>query len=109
VRRSDWNRASFRPFANHDLGIRRKMMRFLLFPAMAAGALALGGCASNYAGEGALAGGAAGALLGAATGDVGTGAAIGAAAGAVGGTLIKKHGHDCYYRDRNGRRYRERC
>lgn len=80
-------------------------MRRILLPVMAASALALGGCASNYGGEGALAGGVAGALLGG-----GEGAAIGAAAGAVGGTLIKKDRRgNCYYRDRDGRRYRERC
>ncbi len=81
-------------------------MRSLLLPAALAGALALGGCASNYAGEGALAGGVAGAIIG---GDT-EGAAIGAAAGAVGGTLIKKDRHGrCYYRGRDGRRYRDRC
>lgn len=85
------------------------MMRSLVIPTIMAGALALGGCASNYAGEGALGGAAAGALIGAAAGDVGAGAAIGAAAGAAGGSLIKKDRGYCYYRDRNGRRYRERC
>jgi hypothetical protein len=85
-------------------------MRSLILPVVAASALALGGCASNYAGEGAVAGGAAGALLGAATGgNVGTGAAIGAAAGAVGGTLIKKDRDRCYYRAPNGREYWDRC
>lgn len=80
-------------------------MRKIVIPIMAAGALALGGCASNYGGEGAVAGGVAGALLGG-----GEGAAIGAAAGAVGGTLIKKDRNGrCYYRDRDGRRYRDRC
>jgi hypothetical protein len=76
---------------------------------MFAGALALGGCASNYAGEGALAGGAAGALVGAASGDVGEGAAIGAGVGAVGGALIDKdHRRGCYRRDRHGDRYWDR-
>lgn len=79
-------------------------MRRFIIPIAAAGALALGGCASNYGGEGAVAGGVAGALLGG-----GEGAAIGAGVGAVGGSLIKKDKDYCYYRDRNGRRYRERC
>ncbi len=74
-----------------------------------AGALALSGCASNYAGEGALAGGAGGALIGAATGgDVATGAAIGAAAGGAVGALIKKNGR-CYRRDSYGYEHRVRC
>jgi len=80
-------------------------MRKLVIPLIAASALTLGGCASNYGGEGALAGGVAGALIG---GDAG-GAAIGAGVGAGAGSLIKKDGDTCYYRDRDGRRYRERC
>lgn len=80
-------------------------MRSLSIPLIAAGALALSGCASNYGGEGALAGGVAGALIG---GDA-EGAAIGAGIGAAGGALIKKDKDVCYYRDRDGRRYRERC
>jgi hypothetical protein len=84
-------------------------MRSLVLPVMAAGALALGGCASNYAGEGALAGGVLGAGVGALAGDVGTGAAIGAAAGAVGGATIHKDNRGCYYRDRDGRRRSTRC
>jgi hypothetical protein len=73
-------------------------------------ALILGGCASNYGVEGAAVGAAVGAGVGAATSsDVGTAAAIGAAAGALGGTLIRKEGEWCYYRDRNGNEYRERC
>lgn len=80
-------------------------MRRILIPCLAAGALALTGCASNYAGEGALAGGVAGALIG---GDVG-GAAIGAGVGAVGGSVIKKDGdRGCYRRDRDGDRYWDR-
>lgn len=84
-------------------------MRSLILPVMAAGALALGGCASNYAGEGALAGGALGAGVGALAGDVGAGAAIGAAAGAVAGSTASKNDRDgCYRRDRNGDRYWDR-
>lgn len=88
-------------------------MRSIILPCLFAGALALGGCASNYAGEGALVGGAAGALIGSGSGDTAEGAAIGAAAGAAGGTLLKKNRNNrdgCYRRDRNGRRYwDDRC
>lgn len=82
-------------------------MRSILMATFMAGSLTLAGCASNYAGEGALAGGALGAGVGAVTGgDVGEGAAIGAAAGAVGGALVKKKDrHGCYRHDREGRRY----
>ncbi len=81
-------------------------MRPIILATLAGAALTMGGCASNYAGEGALAGGALGAGVGAVTdGDVGEGAAIGAAAGAVGGALVKKDRHGCYRYDRDGRRY----
>jgi hypothetical protein len=84
-------------------------MRKLILPVMAAGALTLGGCASNYGGEGALAGGALGAGVGALAGDVGAGAAIGAAAGAVAGSQVEKDGRGgCYRYKRNGRRYYDR-
>lgn len=84
-------------------------MKSLAMVPLAAGALALCGCASNYAGEGALAGGAVGAGVAAATGgDVAKGAAIGAAAGGVGGALIKKNGH-CYRTDSYGREYEVPC
>ena len=85
-------------------------MRKMILVAATAGAMALAGCASNYAGEGALAGGAVGAGVGAVTGgDVGEGAAIGAAAGAVGGALLKKDGdRGCYRYDRRGDRYWDR-
>ncbi|MEO0033269.1 MAG: hypothetical protein RIS94_3027 [Pseudomonadota bacterium] len=83
-------------------------MRGFLVPVMAGAALSLAGCASNYAGEGALAGGAAGALIGAASGNVAAGAAIGAAAGAAGGSLIHKNGH-CYRRDDRGYEHQVRC
>jgi len=82
-------------------------MRKLILPLVAAGALSLGGCASNYAGEGALAGGAIGAGVGAIAGDVGAGAAIGAAAGAVAGSQKSKN-DGCYRYDRDGRRYWDR-
>jgi hypothetical protein len=84
-------------------------MRLLILPAMLAGALALGGCASNYAGEGALAGGIVGAGIGAVAGDVGAGAAIGAAAGAAGGASVDKDGRrGCYRYERDGDRYWDR-
>lgn len=85
-----------------------KLSKF--FPIAAAGALALSGCAGNYAGEGALAGGVGGAVIGAATGgDVATGAAIGAAAGAAVGSVVKKKNGRCYRVDRNGYEYQVRC
>jgi uncharacterized protein YcfJ len=84
--------------------------KMLVVPALLASTMVLGGCAKNYAVEGAAVGAALGAGVGAATGeDVGTSAAVGAAAGAVGGTLIRKDRDWCYYRDRYGREYRERC
>lgn len=84
------------------------MRRLIMLPLIAAAALGVAGCASNYGGEGALAGGALGAGVGAATGgDVGTGAAIGAAAGAVVGSQVKKD-RGCYRYDRNGERYWDR-
>jgi osmotically inducible lipoprotein OsmB len=84
-------------------------VRFLLAPALVGSTLALGGCAQNYAAEGALVGAAAGAGVGAATdSDIATSAAIGAAAGAAGGALIRKDGR-CYRVDRYGRERRVRC
>ena len=78
-------------------------MRVYILPFAAAGALAIGGCASNYAGEGAVAGAALGAGVGLVTGaDVGTAAAVGAAAGATAGYFIDKD-KDCDGYDRNGR------
>lgn len=84
-------------------------MRAILIPLAAVGALALSGCARNYAAEGALGGAAAGALIGSSHGDAAEGAAIGAAAGAAGGALIKKKDGRCYRRDANGHEYRVRC
>lgn len=84
-------------------------MRKLIIVALGAGSLSLVACASNYAGEGALAGGVVGGVIGAQGGDAAEGAAIGAAAGAAGGALIKKkHRHGCYRYDRNGHRYWDR-
>ncbi|TCU61403.1 hypothetical protein EDF58_101724 [Novosphingobium sp. PhB57] len=82
-------------------------MRMLILPILAAGALGVAGCASNYGGEGALAGGALGAGVGALAGDVGAGAAVGAAAGAAVGSTQKKH-NGCYRYDRRGDRYWDR-
>lgn len=83
-------------------------MHKIIIPILAAGALGLAGCASNYGGEGA--GG--GALLGAGVagvtgGDVVTGAAVGAAAGAVVGSQVKKD-KGCYRYNRHGERYWDR-
>ena len=86
------------------------MLNHKASPLILAAALGLAGCAQNYGGEGALAGGAAGAVIGAATGgNVLAGAAIGAAAGAVGGSLIKKSDGTCYRRDRDGYEHRVSC
>jgi uncharacterized protein YcfJ len=84
-------------------------MRSLILPMMAAGALALSGCASNYGAEGALAGGALGAGVGAIAGNPGVGAAVGAAAGGVVGSQIHKDNNGCYYYDRDGQRHRTSC
>jgi osmotically inducible lipoprotein OsmB len=85
-------------------------IRNLIAPALLGSALALGACAENYAVEGAVAGAAAGAGIAAVTGgEIDEGAAIGAAAGGIGGALIRKEGEWCYYRDRDGDEYRERC
>ena len=81
------------------------MFARVLTPILCAGALALAGCASNYAGEGALVGGAAGAGIGALTnGDVGTSAAVGAAVGGAVGATQHKHSN-CYRYDSSGHRY----
>ncbi|KQM17456.1 glycine zipper domain-containing protein [Novosphingobium sp. Leaf2] len=85
-------------------------MRKFILPILAAGALSVGGCASNYGGEGAVAGGALGAGVSAiAGGNAVTGAAVGAAAGALVGSQAKKDGdRGCYRYDRNGERYWDR-
>jgi osmotically inducible lipoprotein OsmB len=85
------------------------MARNLLAPVLLGSVLALGACASNYAGEGALAGAALGAGVGAVSDvEIEAGAAIGAAVGAAAGALIRKDGR-CYRRDRYGREYEVRC
>jgi len=77
--------------------------RKMILTALVAPALALGGCAENYAAEGAGIGAAAGAAIGAVTGgDVLTGAAVGAAAGAAGGYFIDRD-DGCNGYDRDGR------
>ena len=87
-----------------------KKTKGLLISVCAASAVAVGGCASNYGVEGAAVGAAVGAGVGAATdSNIGRSAAIGAAAGGLGGALIRKDGEWCYYRDRYGDEYRERC
>ncbi|WP_395333282.1 hypothetical protein WBP06_07220 [Novosphingobium sp. BL-8H] len=82
-------------------------MRKFMIPIVAVAALGMAGCASNYGGEGALAGGALGAGVGAIAGDAAAGAAVGAAAGAAVGSTQKKH-NGCYRYDRNGNRYWDR-
>lgn len=83
--------------------------RMTMAPVLLATALGLSACASNYAGEGAVAGGAVGAGVGLLRGgDVAESAAIGAAAGAVGGALIEKDGR-CYRVDRYGDEHRVPC
>lgn len=85
------------------------MLRKTVLFAMTASALSLGGCASSYAGEGALAGAAGGVVVGAATdGNVARGATIGAAAGGAVGALIRKNGR-CYRSDRYGYQYEVNC
>ncbi len=82
-------------------------MRKVIVMTLLAGGLALGGCARNYAGEGAAVGAAVGAGVGAVVGGVGVaeGGAIGAAAGAVGGATMKKDDRGCYRYDRDGTRH----
>ncbi|KPF55383.1 hypothetical protein J2792_000393 [Novosphingobium capsulatum] len=78
--------------------------KFLIPAAIALGALSLGGCARNYAGEGGLAGAGVGAAVaGISGGNIGTGAAIGGAVGAAAGSQVKK---DCWRTDADGRSYR---
>jgi len=80
-------------------------MRTLTLPLAAAAAMALVGCSSNYAAEGALAGGALGAGVGAVTdADTGTAAAVGAGVGAVVGSQVNKD-DGCWKHDRDGNRY----
>lgn len=86
-------------------------MRKVTMTGLLAGALAItGGCASNYGGEGALAGAGVGAVVsGVSGGNVATGAALGAAVGGVAGSTIRKRGDHCYRVDEYGREYRVRC
>ncbi|WP_366519930.1 hypothetical protein [uncultured Croceicoccus sp.] len=81
-------------------------MKMIALPMMGAAALSMGGCADNYAAEGAGIGGALGAGVAAVTGeDVITYAAVGALAGGLAGTFKDKN-NDCNgFRDRNGNRY----
>ena len=72
--------------------------------------LGVTGCSSTERGAGI--GAVSGAVIGgAATGNV-RGAAVGAAVGGVSGALIGNvagRPNECYYRDRHGRRYIDRC
>ncbi|KKX31624.1 glycine zipper domain-containing protein [Rhizobium sp. LC145] len=78
--------------------------------AMACVSLSLAACTATERGAGI--GAATGAVVGGvATGNV-RGAAVGAAIGGVGGALIGNVADQpgrCYYRDRNGNRYIDRC
>jgi len=86
------------------------MRKILMMSVLAGAALCVGGCASNYGGEGALGGAGVGAVVaGVAGGNPVTGAAVGAAAGALVGSTIKKSNGRCYRRDRDGREHRVRC
>lgn len=76
--------------------------RLLIAPALAMATLPLGACASNYAGEGALAGGALGAGVAAVTGgNIARYAIAGAAAGALAGYFVDKD-ERCDGYDRDG-------
>lgn len=83
-------------------------MTRLILPLLAA--LSLTACSSTERGAGI--GAASGAVIGGvATGNV-RGAAVGAAVGGVSGALIGNvagQPGQCYYRDRNGNRYVDRC
>lgn len=86
------------------------MRKTMMMMPLLAGALMSAGCASNYGGEGALAGAGVGAVVaGVAGGDVATGAVIGAAAGGVAGSTVRKQDGYCYRVDDRGREYRVRC
>lgn len=83
-------------------------MHKMIIPLLAA--LSLTACSSTERGAGI--GAASGAVIGGvATGNV-RGAAVGAAVGGVSGALIGNVADQpgrCYYRDRNGNRYVDRC
>jgi len=86
------------------------MRKLVMMPVLAVALAITGGCASNYGGEGALAGAGVGAVVaGVAGGDVATGAVIGAAAGGVAGSTMRKRDGVCYRVDDRGREYRVRC
>lgn len=86
------------------------MRKIIIASLIMGSAVTLGGCARNYAGEGAAVGAAVDAGIGAATGgDIATGAAIGGAVGAAGGSQIRKRDNRCYQVDRYGREYEVRC
>jgi hypothetical protein len=83
------------------------MRRIVMIASMALG---LGGCASNYGGEGALGGAGVGAVVaGVAGGNPLAGAAVGAAAGALVGSTVRKSDGYCYRMDRHRREHRVRC
>jgi hypothetical protein len=83
-------------------------MKKIIIPVLVA--LSLAACSSTE--RGATVGAAGGAIIGgAATGNL-RGAAVGAAVGGVSGAVIGSVADQpgqCYYRDRNGNRYIDRC
>lgn len=89
-------------------GIRKHAIAFCMVPLMAIG---LASCSTADRDAGLL-GGAAGAIIGGASTGTVKGAAVGGAIGAGAGVLIGRvfgSRTDCYYRDRRGRRYVDRC
>jgi hypothetical protein len=85
-------------------------MRATIVIAAVAATLALAGCSRTE--QGAVVGGATGAAVGAIATGTPQGAFVGGALGAAGGAIIgavsERPGY-CYYRDRYGRRYTDRC
>ena len=78
-------------------------MKNIMLTLVAASSLAVGGCARNFAGEGAAAGAVGGAVVGALTGEgVVDGAVVGAAASAAVGYFVDKD-NACGGYDANGR------
>jgi hypothetical protein len=85
-------------------------MRGILIVSAVAACAALAGCSQTEkgAGFGALAGGTVGAIATGTPEGAIVGAAVGAGTGALIGAVADQPGY-CYYRDRYGRRYTDRC
>jgi osmotically inducible lipoprotein OsmB len=87
-----------------------KKTKLVALPLMGAAALSLGGCAENYAAEGAGIGAALGAGVAAITGeDLVTYAAAGAAAGGIAGYFKDKNDECDGYYNRDGRYVDDDC